>query len=1592
MMSVNAVLMKFFQLPPAVRMILALAGFGSLASLFFAFKRYFTSAFGWKLALIILGIGIGLFLLVWGIRRTFFRKKSATLGAALESQGPTRGDIAEQEQIISQKFREKLKALKETGLNVYQMPWFVLVGEPGCGKTASLIHSGLDFPLGRDEVPGFGGTRNYNWWFTSEAVVLDTAGRIAFHEEGTTDRVEWEHFLRLIKKHRPRCPVNGVIIALPANKLLQDTAEERIDKASILRDRLRQIHQLLGVRFPTFLLVTKTDLVGGFSEFFEEMRVDLAQRNQMIGWSRPGEFQAQYDPETFDATFDDVQTRMRAWALRYLFQRRTTDEEMGMIATFPEAFRDLKKPLGDYVKTIFQKSPLLEPPFFRGFYFTSAVQEGAPIFDILTRTRPGNVTTEVHRPKTVDSKPFFIHDLYARKVFPEQGLVFRSAKHVSLNKRLRRFVWAGSAALLVIMLSFWGFGYFATREIVEKPQGLSKDATAVVVRHVDASQPPEATPPLSDIELRLDHAAQLLAKIAEFDDGWSRLRARMLYILASLSQPQNNLRTVHAGYVARGVLKPIADLTAERLRTSDLAALSDEEIKLHQDALEAYARWYGHAVGAKPRSGLVAEVVGGAVRDVETWLRYASKGQDELLQRMLPKVREQLDPAFRHYAGGDGLEFSRVVLLGAADYDPEVATETLIQAIARLRDYAEKKHADAGKLAADSAARWWLDLLARLGAVDQRYGELLAARRAIESGQDRDAAMKELKLLLAPVPAIPEGQEASEEVKRSFRWAWAELTKHLENIERQPRVDGKLVRINQLAAMQSANWTKWFEPIRSGLEQGEAKAERVRDAIAAAEKQLAAAFAKSFRSQFAGIEGFESGLEDILTSERYGPLFAEIKTRKLASGAEEEVLALHTDALGKDSVLRFYLEEIEAMLDSQRQSPEALRRELRSWPQYLTNMQGRGTELRRWADTAAAATDATREAETRLQSKLAPALEMWRPVELYNLQDALWTYKSGEARAALLNAMKDAAELATNDAAFPGVGSMLPDYESSILTNVFRRDDSVAAPAVGEAPPKPEPARPVSRFDEPAQPPPTGAAESAEKEPLSPDASRIDPGALLCRYYDVGRLVEALKAAGAARKAIDACAAENPPREVIAAAEAAKRALDESVDAYAREYFQRWNGLYEDPTQLLQPEVRTMIRRCAEARTWAEFQQAIQSAGAIPGEKVRESARHVILNSVDSAFYNRPDGPFADELGRLQDVLVEICGAKPCVTTELRSTVVQLDKLDPIVQTIADAWKKYADDVAPTNSAANATEALRRLEENIVYGSATNTDMKFIRPLLDVARRGAALQTQNVTDELRDIFHRVSGYPVGSNSAAGSTTADVPGFLSMLREAEEFAKRHPKIAEQHKVTFDRCREWQALATKAVEVHVNYFEPRDVKNKPRQVYAKLTVTLPLRGDSARQFDFDSNLVADEYSVNLAPKGRNGFWMLTEDLRGEYLLQLFGPNDWARQSGLAESPTSISAPSGQSGSALFLPWMLAKYGNYQVNGDWILAADFQLQPNETYKGNLVLRFGGEGTLPGGDDAKGCIPIPEVSGGAGAAGGAVDLARYLRPPNRG
>src|SRR6266550_8030587 len=176
---------------------------------------------------------------------SFFRRRKAGKQIADGISGAEQ--TVNDEPVLKERMQDALATLKTASGNksgyLYDLPWYVIIGPPGAGKTTALVNSGLKFPLSRGTAPaavaGVGGTRYCDWWFTEDAVLIDTAGRYTTQDsDAKADQQSWFSFLDLLKRTRPREPVNGVLVAISVEDLLTLPPAEITAHANAIRARL----------------------------------------------------------------------------------------------------------------------------------------------------------------------------------------------------------------------------------------------------------------------------------------------------------------------------------------------------------------------------------------------------------------------------------------------------------------------------------------------------------------------------------------------------------------------------------------------------------------------------------------------------------------------------------------------------------------------------------------------------------------------------------------------------------------------------------------------------------------------------------------------------------------------------------------------------------------------------------------------------------------------------------------------------------------------------------------------------------------------------------------------------------------------------------------------------------------------------------------------------------------------------------------------------------------------------------------------------------------------------------------------------------
>lgn len=370
---------------------------------------------------------------------------------------------------------------------LYQLPWYIIVGAPGAGKTTALINSGLEFPLGetlgRSALRGVGGTRHCDWWFTNEAVLLDTAGRYTLQEsQRARDASEWQAFIQLLKRYRARQPINGVIMTISVADLLSDSADVRIAQAKSLRSRMAELHQQTGIHFPVYVMVTKTDLLKGFMSY--NGTLDKSQRDRIWGFTFPWSADSASEVSTaalFDQQFRELSLRLQN-DLSVKMAKENDLTQRADCFLFPQEFASLRPLLAEYLDIVFKPEKGEMPWAARGLFFTSGTQEGLPfdrIMGELTRKLQLPLASShsiaswdtVHRNAPIPAnkgQSYFIHSLLSDLIFQESGL---AGSDRLWERRNRLLHWTGYASVglaLLLATLLWSTSYYKNQHYLQQ--------------------------------------------------------------------------------------------------------------------------------------------------------------------------------------------------------------------------------------------------------------------------------------------------------------------------------------------------------------------------------------------------------------------------------------------------------------------------------------------------------------------------------------------------------------------------------------------------------------------------------------------------------------------------------------------------------------------------------------------------------------------------------------------------------------------------------------------------------------------------------------------------------------------------------------------------------------------------------------------------------------------------------------------------------------------------------------------------------------------------------------------------------------------
>jgi len=430
------------------RLLLILLVIGVVLSVFYLLEWPMVLAY-W-----VLGVGFGVFFLLVLGRRLYVRYRARAQVKRVIRQGKP-SEVAAGHDVgmsssqlnraLNKRWRQTIKALKRSQLKLrgdplYVLPWYMIIGRPTTGKSTSLRSAQLLKPgIENLSIHEDGSTLNLEWWLYEEAIVIDTAGRYAVPEQQDRDRKEWDKLLGLFASHKQREPLNGLIVAISAERLLTCDEETILEEGRQVRTSVNSLMDRLEIQVPVYLLVTKCDKIEGFTEWVSYLPDEsLLQPMGYLNTADTVDFNS-----VLDKALDSILDRMKE--LRLLMMERTDTPDDSLLV-LPSELGRLRDNLHAFINTALVGNIYQEAPKFRGLYFGSSMQSVNG-----KETRRG----------------VFLHEFFTRVLPSDRGL-FESLPSIDrIRRAVRRYALGVGGAITLISFTALTLAYEANRTMLE---------------------------------------------------------------------------------------------------------------------------------------------------------------------------------------------------------------------------------------------------------------------------------------------------------------------------------------------------------------------------------------------------------------------------------------------------------------------------------------------------------------------------------------------------------------------------------------------------------------------------------------------------------------------------------------------------------------------------------------------------------------------------------------------------------------------------------------------------------------------------------------------------------------------------------------------------------------------------------------------------------------------------------------------------------------------------------------------------------------------------------------------------------------------
>jgi type VI secretion system protein ImpL len=308
-------------------------------------------------------------------------------------------------------------ARPESPDRLYALPWYLVIGEPGSGRSTAIKALSLRWPHGDGPLPLSTPDPWCSYWLPEKVLFIEPEARVL---GPSRDPGKLEELCDELCVKRPREPIDGMVLLVNA-RYLADSGEDGVEGyAKTLRRYLIEVAQALGADVPVYVVVTAIDDLWGFGDAF---RWGAERRDEEPwGFSLPPNLGQTETPDRVRAELEGLTARIEATCFARLSTEEPSDMRTRAFQHLIEV-RDLLAKLGVFMHIITMSNAFERSPWVRALALGSGTPGTGHRLRHNMSTFASMGLTVPHHSGTPQPGGMPLHALIDNVLLPERDLV-----------------------------------------------------------------------------------------------------------------------------------------------------------------------------------------------------------------------------------------------------------------------------------------------------------------------------------------------------------------------------------------------------------------------------------------------------------------------------------------------------------------------------------------------------------------------------------------------------------------------------------------------------------------------------------------------------------------------------------------------------------------------------------------------------------------------------------------------------------------------------------------------------------------------------------------------------------------------------------------------------------------------------------------------------------------------------------------------------------------------------------------------------------------------------------------------------------------